>query len=68
MNEKPNKIELTYHEAFEKSLDFAKKNPDCLPVELRLEMGGLWMFRVMSSARKHDRGLSGLIYEFMLNP
>jgi len=68
MNEKLNRIELTYHEAYEKSLVFVKKNPDCLSIGLNLETGGLWTFRMMSLNQKHDRGMLGLIYEFMLNP
>ena len=68
MNEKPNRVELTYHEAYEKSLEYTKKYPDHLPIELNLEVDGLWIFRLMNLNQKTDKEISGLIYEFILNP
>ena len=68
MNEKLNRVELTYHEAYEKSLVFVKKYPNCIPIELNLGTDGLWTFRIMSSNQKQDREMSALICEFILNP
>ena len=61
-------IELSYHEAYGKSLHFVKKFPQCLPIELSLQLDGLWVFRMMKINHEQHKEISGLIYEFVLNP
>ncbi len=60
--------ELTYQQAYEKSLEISQKYPHLLPTELTLTPEGYWLFRLSDITQKGYKEISSYVVECLLNP